>query len=611
MNHFHTTTGLTMHISRRSFLGRAGMSTAACVASPHLLLGNNHAPSPTLHAGVGPQIALPYVETMPNVPSPFRIRDWTRVATELDGYLFDLNAKGRYLPLIWMDRSRANFNADTFGLDIAVGHPLCGPQPGKMDNHPAFCDMPAIIGASLVGIDKSRQGGHDWVNMEKAFFGRANGSDVFLVSTQGEHGPNKDSGSQFQDFWVNTLPSMFCAQLVHLYPHESELAALMRRSADRFRDAVPVLAKSPQGFHHQSFDFIRMRPFDGPKSQHWIEPESSAAFAWLEYMAYVKFGDPKYFEAAIAAMDALNAETLDPLYETMLPYGAYLAARLNAEHGRDYDTAKLLAWCFSGGRIASDGVSAFRAGTYDMSGLWTMHGRAYLFESFQLASSLVPLVRYDHRFARAVGKWLLNAANSARLFYPYEIPDAYQATPQVKSISRNLIAYEVVLRKSTQMLLPWEKPIFTEKPVKPLFATRDRWEQGQNYPPFPPVTHFSVYSSTSVGVFGGIISRTNDDKILCLDCLKTDYFHRPAYPTYLYFNPHRQDREVVVEVGDQPSDLYDTVSKRLVAAGVRGRTRVRLAGDSAAVIVRIPAGTALKRFNGKLHANDRVVDFRA
>lgn len=598
-----------MHLSRRNFLGRAGMSAAAYLAPP-LLLAKSHASLPRQSAGVGSQIAIPYLETMPNIPSPFRMRDWTRVATELDSYLFDLNAKGPYLPLIWMDRSRVNFDADTFGLDIAVGHPLCGPRARHGDYHLAICDMPAVIGASLVGIDKSRQGGHDWVSMEKAFFNRANGNDVFMMSTQQDR-THDDGFIQFRDFWTDTLPSMFCAQLVHLYPGETELAALMRRCADRFREAVPVLVNSPRGFHHQSFDFARMKPYDGPQSQHWVEPESSAAFAWLEYMAYVKFGDPNYFQAAITAMDALNAETLNPLYETMTPYGAYLAARLNAEHGRDYDTAKLLAWCFSGGRIAADGVTAARAGKYDITGLWAMHGRAYLFETFQLASSLVPLVRYDQRFARAVGKWLLNAANSARLFYPYEIPDSYQAIPQLKSISRNLIAYEVLLRKGINYLTPWEKPIFAEEPVKPFFATRDRWEQGKNYPPFPPVTHFSIYSSTSVGVFGGIISRTSDDKILCLDCLKTDYFRGPAYPTHLYFNPHQQEREVIVEAGDRPSDLYDTVSKRWVAVGARGQTQVRLAGNSAAVLVRTPAGASQRRFNGKLYANGVIVDFRA
>jgi hypothetical protein len=196
------------------------------------------------------------------------------------------------------------------------------------------------------------------------------------------------------------------------------------------------------------------------------------------------------------------------------------------------------------------------------------------------------------------------------MFYPDEIPDAYQAAPQVKSASRNLIAYEVVLRKGIY-LLPWETPLFAKEPVKPFFATRDRWEQGQKYPPFPPVTHFSIYSSTSVGVYGGIISRTNDDKILALDCLKTDYFRGAAYPTHLYFNPHREERSVIVEAEDQPTELYDTVSKRWVARGARGRIEVRLAGDSAAILVNVPAGASIRRSGGKLYANDTIIDFRA
>jgi hypothetical protein len=600
-----------MYISRRNFLGRASVSAGACLASPRLLLGKGDVSLPSQTPSASPQTAIPYLETMPNIPSPFRVRDWTRVALELDSYAFDLNAKGPYLPLIWKDRNHANFDADTFGLFVSVDDPRCGPHARNGEFHLAIGDMPAVIGASLVGIDKSRQGGHNWVNMEKAFFNRANGNDVFMWTTQQDSARNEYEDIQFRDFWVDTLPSLLGAQMVHLYPQETQLVTLMRRCADQFCKAVAVLAKSPRGFHHQSFDFARMRPYDGPKSQHWVEPESSAGFAWLEYMAHIKFGDPRYFEAAIISMDALNAETLNPLYETMLPYGAYLAARLNAEHGRDYDTAKLLAWCFSGGRIASDGVSAARAGKYDMCGLWTMSGRAYLFETFQMASSLVPLVRYDQRFARAVGKWLLNAANSARLFYPDEIPDDYQAIPQLKSVSRNLLAYEVILRKGIKYLAPWEQPIFAEEPVKPFFATRDRWEEGRKYPPFAPVTHFSVYGSMSAGVFGGIISRTSDEKILCLDCVKTDYFHGPAYPTHLYFNPHAHDQEVIVEAGDRPSDLYDTVSKRWIALGATGQIKVRFTGDAAAVIVRIPAGASRRRFNGKLYANDIVVDHRA
>ena len=32
----------------------------------------------------------------------------------------------------------------------------------------------------------------------------------------------------------------------------------------------------------------------------------------------------------------------------LLPFGAYTAARLNAQQGRRYDVAKLVNWCFAG-----------------------------------------------------------------------------------------------------------------------------------------------------------------------------------------------------------------------------------------------------------------------
>lgn len=599
-----------MSMSRRGFL-RAAYS-AVGVGSTGRLFAESFDSRPAPMAGhAGKQIAIAYVEKMPNLPTPFHMRDWKQVAIDLDGYLFDLDAKGPYLPLIWIDKSHVNFDEDSFGLYTTIGDPRCGPQVDGGAYHVAICDMPAVIGASLVGIDKSRQGGHNWVRMLNAFFNKANGSNVFQMTSRqdSEHDPNHDI--QLYDFWTDTLPSMFAAQLVHLYPGEHQLRELMRISADQFHTAAAVLKSSPQGFHHQGFDFASMKPADAPKGQGWVEPESSAAIAWMQYMAYIKFGDPKYLSTATFCMDALNSEIENPLYETMVPYGAYLAARMNAELGRSYDTARILGWCFSGGRITNDGVSNARCAEYDITGLWTMHGRAYLFESFQLAQSLVPLVRYDPRFARIIGKWMLNAANSARLFYPGEIPDQFQATPNAKSFARNLIAYEVLLRRGIDLLEPWEVPILEEKKDAPFFVTRDLWEQGKKYPPFPEVAHFSIYSSTSVGVYGGIISRTEHEKILQLDCLKTDYFHDHAYPTHLYFNPYDQDKEIRVATGATRVDFYDAVSKTWFARGVEGSGTIRVQRDSAALIVQVPSSVSVRRAGGRLLADGVVVDYHA
>jgi hypothetical protein len=600
-----------MTISRRSFLARGSLSAAIGLGASRGVLGRNPAATGAAKEPGGGQIAIPYIEAMPNIPGPFKVRDWRQVALDLDAYLFDLEAQGEYRPLIWIDKGHANFPEDGFGLYISIGDPRCGPKARNGEHHLAICDMPAVIGASLVGIDKSRQHGRNWVRMLKAFFNKANGNNVFMLTPRQNIGSDPGNDKQMYDFWTDTLPSMFAAQLVHLYPHETELAELVHTCAEQFYKASVVLRDSPGGFVHQSFDWVKMKPYDGPPGHHWVEPEASAAFAWMGYMAYTKFGDAKYLESAKWSLDALLAEKENPLYETMVPYGAYLSARMNAERGTQYDTAKLLGWCFSGGRIANDGVSNAKCGEYDVTGLWTMLGRGYLFETFQLASNLVPLTRYDPRFARVIGKWMLNAANSARLFYPGEVPDSCQAIPHLKSFSRDLIAYEVLLRTGIKYIAPWEAPFFENRTDRPFFSTRDLWEQGRkDYPKFPDVTHFSIYSSTSVGVFGGIISRTDDEKILCLDCLKTDYFHAPAYPTHLYFNPHREPKEIRISAGEQRVDLYDAVSKQWLKTGVAGSTRITLAQDSAALIVQVPAGAKRGRTGGRLIANGVVVDYR-
>jgi hypothetical protein len=549
---------------------------------------------------------------MPNIPQPFEMRDWRQVARDLDAYVFDLEAKGPYLPLIWIDRSHVNFPEDTFGLYVTVDDPRGGPTENKGEFHDAICDLPALIGASLVGIDKSKQNGHNWVSMSKGFFNKANGQNVFLTFER-DFSYKVGNGLGI-DFWVDTLPSMMFAQLVDYYPDEPQFEQLMRTSADQFYRAVVVLKDSPQGFHHQSFNFETMKPFDGTKETHWVEPESSAAFGWLEYMAYAKFRDPKYLQAAKWAMDALNAEKDNPHYACILPFGAYLAARMNAEQGCNYDTARIVNWCFSGGHICLGGVTAARWGEYDVSGLVTMYDdRPYLFETFQLASSLVPLTRYEPRLARAVGKWMLNAANNARLFYPGELPNDYQMIPELKAVSRNLLAYEVLLSRDSKHLAPSEAPLFNQRKGAAFVASRDNWEcsspvTGKQYV-FPDVSHFSLYSSTPVGIFGGIISRTDDEKILQLDCLKTDFFHDKAYPTYLYFNPHAEDKEIHIDVGSKAVDLYDTVSKRWLKRSVHGSTSLRLPEDSAAVIVLAPAGGKVVRDGKRLSVDGVLVDY--
>src|SRR6478609_7592500 len=60
------------------------------------------------------------VEQMPNLPQPFEIIDYKELALRFDKTVFDFNAKGKYWPMVWIDKSKKNFPQDVVGMYTAV-----------------------------------------------------------------------------------------------------------------------------------------------------------------------------------------------------------------------------------------------------------------------------------------------------------------------------------------------------------------------------------------------------------------------------------------------------------------------------------------------------------
>ncbi len=94
-------------------------------------------------------------------------------------------------------------------------------------------------------------------------------------------------------------------------------------------------------------------------------------------------------------------------------------------------------------------------------------------------------------------------------------------------------------------------------------------------------TDLGLYGSSFVGVLGGLAEPTNVEGILRIDCRATEAFAGPSLPTYLFYNPHAEEKEVRFPVGDKAVDLYDMVQNRVVAQGVSGEAAVKLPGDAA------------------------------
>ncbi|HEU5366532.1 MAG TPA: hypothetical protein VFU62_13425, partial [Hanamia sp.] len=68
-----------------------------------------------------PQQSLQRVNEMPDLPEPFQIINYKKLALQFDSTVFDFNATGEYWPLVWIDSSKKNFPQNVVGLYTAIG----------------------------------------------------------------------------------------------------------------------------------------------------------------------------------------------------------------------------------------------------------------------------------------------------------------------------------------------------------------------------------------------------------------------------------------------------------------------------------------------------------
>ncbi|MCG6958658.1 T9SS type A sorting domain-containing protein [bacterium BMS3Abin03] len=528
------------------------------------------------------QINIPRIEQMPNLPSPYEMRDWKQTAIGYDSFVFDFNLTGQYLPLIWLNTNTVNYpNHNSFGLHTVVG-------TNSTASSEAINLLPAVVGASLCGVDKSNQAGYNWVLMCEEYFNKNNGANVYL---------NHPDGSNWDDWWYDVMPNIFFYQLYSLYPNTGDFNFQFTSVADKWLAAVKTMGGSTTPWQkpnmdYRAFNLKTMKPY----SLDVHEPEAAGAIAWILYNAYIETNDTKYRIGADWAMEFLIELTSNPSYELQLPYGAYLAARMNAELGTTYDIEKLVNWCFNVGPLRDWGSILGHWGSYDVHGLiGEVNGSndyAFLMNTFEQVGALVPLVRYDERFARAIGKWVLNASNAARLFYTNYLPDQNQDSEEWSHQydPNSYIGHEAM--RETQ---------YAQSPYATGDAVDGNWG----------MTNLALYGSSHVGILGGIIDTTNVEQILMLDLLKTDYFHKDAYPSYLIYNPYSEDKIVNVNFGNDQHDIYDVASKTFLKNGVSGPTTITIPSDAAIIAIFLPSGGNITYDLDKMLINGIIVDYHS
>lgn len=417
-------------------------------------------------------------------------------------------------------------------------------------------------------------------------------------------------GGYGRDWWYDVYPNLLYYAVSELFLGVDGADDIMRTVAEQFAKADEVLGGN---YDFSYFDYSKMMGMNN-----WIPKQQDAAggHGWVLLAAYRKFGDNRYLEHAKSAIAALDSQTESRFYEILLPMGIYTAARLNAEYGCDYDLSKMFGWVFDGCTNPVDsrtgwGITAGRWGDYDISGLQGSlidgGGFAFLMNSIDVAWPFVPVAKYQPQYARAIGKWMLNLANSCRLFFPDQLPDDHQCLPGRQDYTNCIVGYEGlrfenVLAESNEKYA--EGPKAGVHPVA--LGDGPLW-----FPTNPKESMFSLYSTSACGILGAIVSTTDVEGILRLDCNATDFYADKPFGVYLIYNPYSAHKIVRYELGSAGRrDLFDIVSKTYLAKDAEGSVSVSLAGDSAAVIVELPAGSAITSDGQTLKADNNIVSYR-
>ena len=266
---------------------------------------------------------------MPNLPAPYEMRDWRDVARKYDEFIYDQTKTGTYLPLVGIKNNSVNYpNLQPILMQTYVG--------GSTNAAEAINIIPSIVGASLVGKDKTNQNGVNWVLKTKDFFNKANQQNIYL------NGYSSISGN---DWWYDVMPNVFFYQMYSLYPSDTDFQTQFVTVADRWLDAVYHMGGSSAPWATPNMDYRgwRLSTMTG-NSDSVHEPESAGSIAWLLYSAYMKTGDKKYLDGAQMCMEFLSNWNANPSYELQLPYGTLTAAMMNANK----EPATMLIRCSTG-----------------------------------------------------------------------------------------------------------------------------------------------------------------------------------------------------------------------------------------------------------------------
>ena len=263
------------------------------------------------------QQAIPRVELMPNLPESYKMPDWKKKAKDFDHFVFDWNNKSKVGPLIWLDNSRRNIDQETFGLYTAIKDIRQGKNVNNGEFHESLNSFAAILGAGLVGIDKTNQDGYNYVKMLQNYFNTENNWNIMLNNTSPKYAHL--GGGYQRDWWYDVFPNALYYAICDVFPGVEGADQIQRTIAEQFLKADSTLNGN---YDYSWFDYSKM---EGKINHIPFQQDAAGGHAYVLLSAYLKFGDTRYLQQSKHALETLLNQSESRFYEILLPLGAYLS----------------------------------------------------------------------------------------------------------------------------------------------------------------------------------------------------------------------------------------------------------------------------------------------
>jgi hypothetical protein len=536
------------------------------------------------------------INEFPNIPNNYEYFDYLSMAQDLDdivfyfaknesaitpSYIFD--NQDTWFPIgYWIDQSRQPSTYDplttgylkrSFGIPTYVGDTRIASTGTE-----SIVNLGMVLGSTYAGIDKSNQEFSDIIYNFVEMTMSAYDTGTKLVT---------NGGIQGQSFWYDIFPQILFARLYDEYDNIEFMREMVLNGADEWLEALPYFLKDGEiDFEFVGFNVVLESPT--VVGEH-IEPPNGG-LAFLFYSAYEMTKDSKYLDGAKFVLDYLESYQKNPNYEAMTDYAPFVAAALNYKYNTNYDIGKFLDFLFEEDSSFRPGWSVMTGsfGEHEVAGLVGQAGDyAFSMNSFHLASTLVPMLKYDSRYVDDIGKYVLNLVNNAKVFFPHEMPLGEQSMSNFLRFDKyGSICYEGFRNQ---------------------FAEVNGYAMGDGTTMFDGIpSDLSLYSSAFTGFLGGLVSETNVEGILQLDLNKTDSFGDKAFQYYSYYNPYSEEK--IIEFFDEEAyDLFDVLTKTVVAKNITGEANISIPAETSRLLVKLPGDAEIRKEGFSIYANDILI----